>query len=262
MSSEPSEAERAAAEELGPFQLVILVLSVYVLVAMLVEGIVTLSPETSRLLAQIDVLVCGVFLTDFFARLYRAPSKLAFLRWGWFDFVSSIPMVDSLRWVRVVRLLRILRILRAVRSARVVLGFVFRSRIRGTFTSVALGMVVIVITSSIAILHAERQAAEGPNIKTGGDALWWAVSTMTTVGYGDRYPVTPEGRLIAVSVMVAGCGIFGLFTAGVASLFLRETEKQEKAHFELVLAELKRIEEKVDALGRAPKDESPRGERD
>jgi voltage-gated potassium channel len=160
-------------------------------------------------------------------------------------------MVDSLRWVRVVRLLRILRILRAVRSARVVLGFIFRSRIRGTFASVALGMVVIVITSSIAILHAERHAGE-PNIKTGGDALWWSVSTMTTVGYGDRYPVTPEGRLIAATVMVAGCGVFGLFTAGVASLFLQEAEKQEKAHFELVLSELKRIEEKVDALARDP----------
>jgi voltage-gated potassium channel len=251
MPSEPSEAERAAAEALDPFQLVVLVLSVYVLVAMLVEGLVTLPPETSRLLAQIDVLVCGVFLTDFFVRLYRAPRKLAFLRWGWFDLVSSIPMVDSLRWVRVVRLLRILRILRAVRSARVVLGFIFRSRIRGTFASVALGMVVIVITSSIAILHAERHAGE-PNIKTGGDALWWSVSTMTTVGYGDRYPVTPEGRLIAATVMVAGCGVFGLFTAGVASLFLQEAEKQEKAHFELVLSELKRIEEKVDALARDP----------
>jgi len=249
--TEPTESDRKVAEELEPFQLVVLVLSVYVLLAMLAEGILDLPAETRRLLAQIDVLVCGVFLTDFFVRLHRAPRKLAFLKWGWFDLVSSIPMVDSLRWIRVVRVLRLLRILRAVRSARVVLGFIFRSRIRGTFASVALGMAVIVITSSIAILHAERNAGE-PNIRTGSDALWWSVSTMTTVGYGDRYPVTPEGRLIAVTVMVAGCGVFGLFTAGVASLFLQEAERQEKAHFELVLSELKRIEKKVDALSREP----------
>src|SRR5882672_468209 len=104
------------AKKVTGFQLVMLVLSVYVLAALFVDTVFKLSPEISSLLQSLDTLVCLIFLGDFFYRLYRAESRLAFLKWGWIDFVSSIPMLDVFRWGRIVRLVRILRILRGVRS--------------------------------------------------------------------------------------------------------------------------------------------------
>lgn len=79
---------------------------------------------------------------------------------------------------------------------------------------------MMIIFSSIIILQVEK--APGSNIFTAGDALWWAFVTITTVGYGDLYPVTLEGRLVAVILMTTGVGLFGTFTAFVASWFVKE----------------------------------------
>ena len=84
----------------------------------------------------------------------------------------------------------------------------------------------MIIFSSIAILQME-DTADG-NIKTAEDALWWAYVTITTVGYGDKYPVTIEGKIIAAALMTAGVGLFGTFTGYVASWFLDDRQKNEK----------------------------------
>jgi voltage-gated potassium channel len=77
----------------------------------------------------------------------------------------------------------------------------------------------MIIFSAIGILGVEKDAP-GSNIRTAEDALWWSYVTITTVGYGDRYPVTSEGRLIAAALMTVGVGLFGMFTAYVASWFV------------------------------------------
>jgi voltage-gated potassium channel len=128
-------------------------------------------------------------------------------------------MLNIFRWGRVVRVIRILRILRGVRSTKFILSVLLESGVRGTFALIALISAVVVIFSSIAILHAE--ATPEANIKSAEDALWWSAVTITTVGYGDKFPVTTEGRIIATVLMVTGVGLFGTFTAGVASFFLR-----------------------------------------
>jgi voltage-gated potassium channel len=78
---------------------------------------------------------------------------------------------------------------------------------------------------SIAILDAERNAP-GANITSYGDALWWACTTVTTVGYGDRYPVTTEGRMIAVVLMVVGIGLVGAITASVATWMVSHVQQE------------------------------------
>lgn len=90
-------------------------------------------------------------------------------------------------------------------------------------TSVALIAVLVLLFSSIAIL--EFETAPESNIKTAEDAIWWAYVTMTTVGYGDKYPVTTEGRIIAMVLMTVGVGLFGTFTAYVSSWFVKDYEK-------------------------------------
>ena len=97
------------------------------------------------------------------------------------------------------RVLRILRVLRGMKSARSIAHFVVARRAQSAGLAAALLCLLLVVTCSIAILPFEIPA--GGNIVTADDALWWAVSTMTTVGYGDRYPVSSEGRTVAVFLM-------------------------------------------------------------
>jgi hypothetical protein len=104
------------------FQLLMLVLSVYVLGALLAEATLQLSGQTRKLLGTFDTLICFIFLADFFYRLRHAENKLAFMKWGWIDLISSIPMLDVFRWGRLIRIVRILRILRGVRSVKVILS--------------------------------------------------------------------------------------------------------------------------------------------
>lgn len=93
-------------------------------------------------------------------------------------------------------------------------------------TAVAVITILIIIFSSISILTVET--APESNIKTAEDAIWWTIVTITTVGYGDKFPVTTEGRLIGVLVMVAGVGLFGTYTGYIASLFVCEQKKEDE----------------------------------
>ncbi len=238
-------------EQLRGSQVLILVLSVYVLLALLVQTLVVLPAETNALLETVDTVICFVFLWDFFVRLKRAENKLAFLKWGWIDFVSSIPYLGALRWGRAVRVVRIFRILRAVRSVKVLAGVIFQQRAKGAFMSASLMAVLMMIFSSIVILNCET--ADGANIKTAGDALWWSVVTITTVGYGDRYPVTTGGRIVGAMLMLTGIGLFGMFTAYVASLFV-ELDKQEDNKLEALTQEVKLLREKLETLNRSGND--------
>lgn len=125
-------------KKLTGLQVLMLVLSVYVLIALFVDTVFKLSPEMSSLLQKLDTAICFIFLGDFFYHLYRAESKLAFLKWGWIDFISSIPMLSMFRWGRIVRVVRIVRILRGIRSVKFIFGVLFENRARGTFGTVVL----------------------------------------------------------------------------------------------------------------------------
>jgi voltage-gated potassium channel len=207
-------------DKLNAFQVLIILLSVYVLGALFVDTVFVLPTETSSLLTLVDNGICVVFLLDFIIRFSKADNKLHFMKWGWIDLVSSIPTVDALRAGRLFRLIRLIRILRAVRSTKLLVSYVFNNRKQGTFSAVAMISVLLIIFSSIAILNVESNPES--NIKTAEDALWWSFVTITTVGYGDRFPVTTEGRLIAATLMIAGVGLFGTFTGFIASWFMEE----------------------------------------
>ena len=202
--------------------IIIVVFSVYILVALLIDSFFTLPEEVSRLLIFIDHAICFVFLYDFAYRFAKAKSKLEFMKWGWIDLISSIPAFEYLRYGRLIRLLRVLR---AFRSVKYVTKHILRKRAKGTFASVSMIAVLMIIFGSIAILQFEHDP--NSNIKTADDALLWAFVTLTTVGSGDRFPVTIEGRVLASFLMVTGIGLFGTFTGYVTAWFIGE-EKSNK----------------------------------
>jgi len=214
-------------EKVDLFGFFILFLSIYVLTALLIDTLFTLDPQVSLVLKMVDDLVCGVFLIDFLMRLFRAKDKWEFMRWGWIDLISSIPTFEYLRIGRIFRLIRLLRIARAIRSTKELIRHFRKNRVESALTSMAILTVLLLIGASVTILKVED--VPNGNIKTAGDALWWAFGTITTVGYGDLYPVTTPGRLVATVLIIFGVGLFGTLSGVITSWFLGHSRPQREA---------------------------------
>jgi voltage-gated potassium channel len=132
-------------------------------------------------------------------------------------------MIDFFRFGRIIRVIRIFRIIKAFKTLKMFVEYVFKNKVSGTFSSVSVIAILVIIFSSISILQVEN--APDSNIKTAEDAIWWSYVTVTTVGYGEYYPVTTAGRIIAGILMTVGVGLFGTFTAYVASWFVDDKQK-------------------------------------
>jgi voltage-gated potassium channel len=236
-------------EKIGLFQIVVLILSVVILGALGAETVFNLPKQVSDILQTLDTLVCVLLLVDFGYRLYKAESKLAFMKWGWIDLIASIPNIPILRMGRLIRILRVIRLLRAIRATQKISSVFLHNKFKTGVTSVALTAFLLIVFCSIGILICEQQDPDA-NIKTAGDAFWWSVSTITTVGYGDVYPVTAEGRILAAVLMFSGIGMFGILSGLMSSFFVGQNRVQIVQEENKILARLEKLEEKIDQLKR------------
>lgn len=244
--------------DIGPFQIAVLIMSVLALAALAADTVCDLPPAQHHLIQIFDTAVCVVLLTDFFVRLHQAKSKREFMKWGWIDLIASIPNVDVLRWGRLVRVLRVIRLLRGIRATHRVLTMILEKKMRAGSVSLGLMAFLLITFSSGSILVCEQRS--DANIKSAVDAVWWSITTITTVGYGDRYPVTTEGRVVGILLMVCGVGMFGAISGMVAALFLGG-QQQKPAGMEEILAHLEQLQAKLDGLAgdRKPSAEGGRG---
>jgi voltage-gated potassium channel len=177
-----------------------------------------------------------VFLVDYLVRLALATDRGRFLVHNIFELlVVVLPLLRPLRLLRLLTLLHVLN-----RHA----GRSLRGRVV-IYASGAAGMVMFL--ASLAILDAER-GRPGANIESIGDALWWSATTVTTVGYGDRFPVTAQGRAIAAVLMLSGIALLGVVTATLASWLVQRVQEVEEAaqaatrhDFEALTHELARL---------------------
>lgn len=208
------------------YQFFILCICLWAVISIGAGMFLTLSPETRVILHFADMVACGIFFIDFLVTLWQAENRLRYLyTWGWIDLISSIPAIGPLRFGRIGRVFRILRILRAIRSVRIIAAHVTSRRAQGAFLAAVLLSLMVLTTASIVILHVET--VPGSTIKTAEDAMWWAISALTTVGSSDVYPMTSTGRLIGAFVMAMGVGVFGVLSGVAASWFLSPVEEAE-----------------------------------
>jgi Ion transport protein len=211
------------------FILVLTVMSLGIMVLLLLP----LAPAEIQTLRVYDNIICFVFIGDFLYNLTGSHPRSEYFvrRRGWVDLLGSIPALGIvpiaalLRLFRIFRLVRISRMLRGQRRTELIHDILHNRSQYATFITLLLVMLVLV-TSSLLVLQFES-AAPNANITTGDDALWWAVVTITTVGYGDHYPVTELGQLTAVGVMFAGVGIIGALASILASILVSPAPQDE-----------------------------------
>ena len=215
------------------YNIFILVLTVYSLVLMGVLFLLPLDPDTRSAVNVWDNAICVVFLIDFFYNLTGARPKRGYLigQLGFIDLLGSIPSFSFLpftalfRLFRIFRLVRIMKMFRGQNQKQVVSDVLNNRGQYATFITILLAGMVLSV-SSILVLQFESKAPDA-NILTGGDALWWAIVTITTVGYGDFFPVTTLGRITGVFVMFAGVGIIGALASILASLLVSPSSSDD-----------------------------------
>jgi voltage-gated potassium channel len=176
-------------------------------------------PHLDSVLMAMNVLLSAVFLADFTYRLLTAESKARyfFRDFGWADLLASLPFQQA-KILRVFRLVRVFRLLRA-HGAKTIVRSLVRDRAGSALLTLLLMGILVLEFGSLEILNLE-QDAPGANIVSGSDAIWYVIVTISTVGYGDQFPVTNGGRLFGALIIVIGVGIFGTFTGYLANLFL------------------------------------------
>jgi voltage-gated potassium channel len=243
--AETSRTQRQTGRsEIRPYDLFMLMLCMYSLMSLAAETFFHLSTNDVAILDTVDNVVCGIFLLDFFSCLVFARDKWKYLSWGWIDLLSSIPVIDGFQAGRVVRVVRILRVLRGIRMARMLAQYLQRHRADGAFLAVIFFSILLLLLSSMAILQVEQ--VQGANIQNASDALWWAIETMTTVGYGDKYPVTTVGRVIASVLMISGVGLFGTLSGSVASWIMNPVEERQEVDINAIQSQLAAIQVRLD----------------
>jgi voltage-gated potassium channel len=159
----------------------------------------------------------GIFAVDYVINLWLAEDQS-----GWFVRNLHELLIVALPFFRPLRLLRLVTLLSVLHRT---LGDTLRGRV---VTYVAGSATMLVFVGAIAVLDVEQSAPDA-KIVTFGDALWWAMTTITTVGYGDMYPVTPIGRMVAAALMMSGIAVLGVVTASIASWLVQRVEDTAEA---------------------------------
>jgi voltage-gated potassium channel len=213
-----------------------LVLSFVFLVVFVARDLFDLTATADRALAIAETAIWGLFAAELAALLWTAPAKRMALRTHWLDVVIvAAPFLRPLRITRVLRVVRAGSIVgRAGTAIRDVTG-------RRGFRGFVICTAVLIAALGTLTWGFERSASESL-ITTLPEGLWWALVTSTTVGYGDLFPVTPEGRFIAGILMILGIAMFSVVTASVAAYFVeRDTEQDLQARID-------GLEAKIDQL--------------
>lgn len=205
------------------FIIVLTLISLVIMVVMMFP----LNNATIGLLQFYDTLICVIFLIDFFINLRAAPSKSHFFvkERGWLDLVGAVPTFGVV--FKYSSLLRLARLNRATRLARrmrgesrgALIADIIKNRSNYAAGITGLLTIIILTSASVLVLQFESQAPDAI-ITSGWDAFWYSIVTITTVGYGDFYPVSVGGRITAMFIMIAGVGIIGVLASLMSSVLI------------------------------------------
>ena len=207
-----------------------LMLALAFLAAFIVGYLPDVSPEIREDARLVEEVIIAIFAVELIIKVAVADRRLEYLRYHWLDVL--IIVVPFLRPLRLLLFLPML--MRAVVALRRIMA-----DFRAAYVLVV-GLITVITAAGLILVFEDN--SDGP-IQTFGDALWWAITTITTVGYGDTFPVTSEGRALAAALMVVGISLFGVLTAGIAAYLVESaTEEEEDEQSQKLDEILRRLE--------------------
>lgn len=193
------------------YQLFLLCLSIYVLVIIFADTFYIENTEIKLVLQYIDLSICLVFLFDFFLNLYTAEDKKEYMRWGWLDLISSIPMLDPLRWGRLAKIIRIFRFLRTIKSLKILIHTIHKSKYQSF--SLVIFLITFVIFTLCASVILDFEAETDSQIKTASDALWWAFLNIMNAKIAVTQAQSYAGQITTIVLNKLGLVLFAYFNA-------------------------------------------------
>lgn len=221
------------------YQIFIVIVTLLSLLFTAVFYLASLSQHAREVLYIANFITSLVLLFDFGVRLLHAPHKRAYLvPRGICDLIGSLPFVPVLRLFRIPALVIDIRLLRHT-TPREVLETA-RERLAESTLLSGIIIVFLVVTIGGTAMVAVEEPVPGSNIKNGGDALWFAIVTISTVGYGDLFPITAAGRVIGSVMIVVGVGIFSVLTGYISTQFLARRRHSNRS-------EIDRLRDRMDA---------------
>lgn len=210
---------------LSIWDFLIILLSVYTVGEFFIELVTKIPAATQEGLEIADFVICLLFLADWFYYFITSKEKGKYFVKHLIDLIASIPFAQilrPLRIVRAVRIIRLLRLIRGIKGAERFLTFFVKNKARSAMTIYIIITTAIYFYGTLGIYNFE--SGVNKNISSFGDAMWMAFTTLTTVGYGDCYPITAGGRILCALLVLTGMGLFSLFTAEFATYILKEVK--------------------------------------
>jgi voltage-gated potassium channel len=206
------------------YEIFIALISILSIFNMFLVYLPHVDPAAVHVVYTVNTFLTMIFLFDFSFRLFHAKSRsFYFLHYyGWADLLACVPV---LRFLRVFRIFETYKLVQKA-GGKSLFDYLSSHRADSALFILVFTVVIIIQTGSFLVLLAEGNAPDA-NIRSSGDAMWWVYVTITTVGYGDRYPVTDLGRLIGMLVMTTGVGVFATFAGYIGNKLLTPKEVEE-----------------------------------
>lgn len=239
------------------YELFIGALSILSIVNQILLLVIREDANLETVLMVMNAIMFPIFLGDFLYRFFTAASRsnYFFRGFGWADLLSSLPF-QQVKIFRVFRIWRVIRLFIEFGARNLVKEFITH-RAENALLTVGFLVLCVLEFGALGMLSAERTSPDA-NITDASDAIWWAYVTITTVGYGDRYPVTNWGRIIGILVMTAGVGLFGTLSGFLANMFLTPPKpraaEQPAADAGTPKAKLAQLKQMIEAQEKATAD--------
>lgn len=221
----PDRRQQALERFQAATELPLLVLALAMVPLLILPLLADLPDRLDATFTAVDWFIWAVFAFEYVARLVLSADRWRYVRREWPNLlIVVLPFLRPLRVVRSARALRLLRLSRLVAFTSEVGQEAKRFLVRHKLHYALLVSMVVIVGSAAVMLALEE--GHGGSINSFGDALWWAITTVTTVGYGDKFPITAAGRGVAAALMVTGIALFGVLTANLAAFMLERDDEQ------------------------------------